>query len=59
MPEGSRRAVVLGAMTAALLGATAIMVSPLTSRTAVLVLCGIALLLPSLVVLVVWLLRKW
>jgi hypothetical protein len=46
-------------MTTALLGATAIMVSPLTSRMTVLVLCGSALLLPSSVVLVVWLLRNW
>jgi hypothetical protein len=59
MLHGSPRAVVIGAMTTALLGATAIMVSPLTSRMTVLVLCGSALLLPSSVVLVVWLLRNW
>jgi hypothetical protein len=55
---GHRRAVVLAAMTAAPLGATAIMVSPLTSSMTVVALCGIALLLPSWAVLVVWLLRK-
>jgi hypothetical protein len=46
-------------MVVALLGATAIFISPITSWTMVLSVVGIVLLLPSGVVLIVWLLRNW
>ena len=59
MPDGPGRAVVPAAMAVALLGATAVMLSPLTPWTAALALCGVALLLPAVAVLVVWLLRSW
>ena len=48
----------LAAMLGALLGATAIMISPITPWTTALVLGGIALILPSAAVLVVRLLRS-
>ena len=53
MPPESRRTVPLAAMIVALLGAAAIMISPITSWTMALALGGIALLLPSATVLVV------
>ena len=53
------RALPLAAMVVALLGATAIFISPITSWTMVLSVVGIVLLLPSGVVLIVWLLRNW
>ena len=59
MPARSRRALPLVAMVVALLGAAAIFISPITSWTMVLAVVGIVLLLPSGVVLVVWLLRNW
>ena len=59
MPPESRRTVPLAAMIVALLGAAAIMISPITSWTMALAIGGIALLLPSATVLVVWLLRNW
>jgi hypothetical protein len=46
-------------MLVALLGAGAIMISPITPWTMVLTVGGIALLVPSAAVLVVWLLRLW
>ena len=58
MAERSRRALPLAAMVVALLGAAAIMISPITSWTMVLAVVGIVLLLPSGAVLVVWLLRN-
>ena len=59
MPPGSRRAVPVVAMTVALLGAAAVMISPITSWTVVLAIIGIALFLPSAAIVVVWLLRNW
>jgi hypothetical protein len=59
MPAGSRRAVPVVAMTVALLGAAAVMISPITSWTVVLAIFGIALFLPSAAIAVVWLLRNW
>ena len=59
MPPGSRRAVPVVAMTVALLGAAAVMISPITSWTMALAIIGIALLLPSAAIAVVWLLRTW
>jgi hypothetical protein len=59
MPAGSRRAVPVLAMTVALLGAAAVLISPITSWTMALAIFGIALLLPSAAILVVWLLRTW
>jgi hypothetical protein len=46
-------------MTVALLGAAAVLISPITSWTMALAIFGIALLLPSAAILVVWLLRTW
>jgi hypothetical protein len=46
-------------MTVALLGAAAVMISPITSWTVVLAIFGIALFLPSAAIAVVWLLRNW
>jgi hypothetical protein len=59
VPTGSRRALPLAAMAVALLGVVAIMISPITPWPIVLAVGGIALLLPSAAVLVVWLLRTW
>ncbi len=59
MPAGPGRALPLAAMVVALLGAAAIMVSPITPWATVLAVGGIVLLLPSAAVLVVWLLRHW
>jgi hypothetical protein len=59
MPAGPGRALPLAAMVVALLGAAAIMISPITPWTMVLAVVGIGLLLPSGTVLVVWLLRHW
>ena len=59
MPPGSRRAVPVAVMTVALLGAAAIMISPITFWTMALAIVGIALLLPSAAILVRWLLRTW
>ena len=59
MPPGSRRTVPPAAMIVALLGAAAIMISPIMSWTMALALGGIALLLPSATVLAVWVLRHW
>ena len=58
MPPGRGSGVLLAAMLGALLGATAIMISPITPWTTALVLGGIALILPSAAVLVVRLLRS-
>ena len=57
MPAGPGRALPLAAMVVALLGAAAIMVSPITPWAMVLAVGGIVLLLPSAAALVVWLLR--
>ena len=57
MPAGPGRALPLAAMVVALLGAAAVMISPITSWTMALAIFGIALLLPSAAILVVWLLR--
>ena len=46
-------------MVVALLGAAAVLISPITPWTMVLAVVGIVLLLPSVAVLVVWLLRHW
>ena len=59
MPAGPGRALPLAALVVALLGAAAIMISPITPWTTVLAVGGIVLLLPSAAVLVVWLLRHW
>ena len=59
MPAGPGHARPLAAMVVALLGAAAIMVSPVTPWATVLAVGGILLLLPSVAVLVVWLLRRW
>lgn len=59
MPAGPGHALPLAAMVVALLGAAAIMVSPITPWATVLAVGGTVLLLPSAAVLVVWLLRPW
>jgi hypothetical protein len=59
VPAGSGRALPLAALIVALLGAATIMISPVTPWTMVLAGGGIALLLPSAAVLIVWILRHW
>ena len=53
------RPVLIGAMIAALLGAAAIMISPITPWTTALAVSGTVLLVPSAVVLIVHLLGNW
>lgn len=59
MLPGSGRAVPIAAMLVALLGAGAVMISPLTPWTTLLAVGGLVLFLPAAVVLIVWLLRNW
>jgi hypothetical protein len=59
MPAGSRRVVLTLASIVTLLGATAIMISPVTPWTLGLALAGLLLVVPGGTVLVVWLFRHW
>jgi hypothetical protein len=59
MSPRSGRAVVAGALVVGLLGAAAIMISPITPWATALAVSGTVLFLPSAVVLVVYLLRNW
>jgi uncharacterized membrane protein len=59
VPRESPRALPLAALVVGLLGAAAIMISPITSWTTVLAVGGIVLLVPSAAVLAVGILRNW
>ena len=59
MPARPSRALPIAAMVVALLGATAIFISPITPWTMVVAVVGIVVLLPSGAALIVWLLRNW
>ena len=59
MPERPRRRTPTIALIVTLLGAAAIMISPITSWTAVVALCGSALVVSGLATLLWWLLRNW
>ena len=47
------------ALGVALLGATVVMISPITPRTTTVALLGLALVVPGVTVLIRWLLRNW
>jgi hypothetical protein len=49
----------VAAIVVGLLGAAAIMVSPVTPWTMVLVIGGLAVLVPAVTFLIVWVLRHW
>jgi hypothetical protein len=56
---GARRATPLVAFVVAVLGATAIMISPVTPWTLFLAVSGLALLMPAAIVLIVWSIQHW
>jgi hypothetical protein len=47
------------ALVVALLGATVVMISPITPWTTAMAVLGLALVVPGVVVLTWWLLRNW
>jgi hypothetical protein len=47
------------ALVAALLGATVVMISPITPWTTAATVLGLALVVPGVTVLIWWLLRNW
>ena len=59
MPAGSQRATPLAAFVVAVLGAAAIMISPVTPWTLFLAVSGLVLLMPAAIVLIVWILQHW
>ena len=59
MPMGARRATPLVAFVVAVLGATAIMISPVTPWTLFLAVSGLVLLMPAAIVLIVWSIQHW
>jgi hypothetical protein len=59
MPARPRRRTPTIALIVTLLGAAAVMVSPITPWPAAVALCGAALVVAGVAVLLWWLLRNW
>jgi uncharacterized membrane protein HdeD (DUF308 family) len=59
MSARSRRPMPIIALVGALLGATVVMISPITPWTTAATVLGLALVVPGVAILVWWLLRNW
>jgi len=59
MSARPRRPIRTIALVVALLGATVVMISPITPWTTTVALLGLALVVPGVAVLIRWLLRNW
>ena len=59
MSARPRRPMPIIALVVALLGATVVMISPITPWTTAMAVLGLALVVPGVVVLTWWLLRNW
>jgi hypothetical protein len=59
MSARPRRPMPIIALVVALLGATAVMISPITPWTTAATVLGLALVVPGVTVLIWWLLRNW
>ena len=59
MSTRPRRPTPIIALVVALLGATVVMISPITPWTTAMAVLGLALVVPGVVVLTWWLLRNW
>jgi membrane-bound ClpP family serine protease len=59
MSARSRRPIPIIALVVALLGATVVMISPITPWTTAVAVLGLALVVPGVAVLTWWLLRNW
>jgi hypothetical protein len=59
MSARSRRPTPIIALVVALLGATVVMISPITPWTTAATVLGLALVVPGVTVLIWWLLRNW
>ena len=59
MPARPRRPTPIIALVAALLGATVVMISPITPWTTAVAVLGLALVVPGVTVLIWWFLRNW
>jgi hypothetical protein len=59
MPMGAQRATPRVAFVVAVLGAAAIMISPVTPWTLLLAVAGLVLLMPAAIVLIVWIIQHW
>jgi hypothetical protein len=59
MSARPRRPTPIIALVVALLGATVVMISPITPWTTAVTVLGLALVVPAVTVLIWWLLRNW
>jgi hypothetical protein len=59
MSARSRRPMPIIALVVTLLGATVVMISPITPWTTAATVLGLALAVPGVAILVWWLLRNW